>query len=216
MGSWSPYWHGPVTTPAFLSGSRELARRDPVMASLVEQIGPPRLRRPQPSAFEALARSIVFQQLAGAAAHAIYTRFRALVPGPLSPAGVLALSEPAMRAVGLSGSKVASIRDLAAREVAGELRLRGLSRLSDEAVIERLIVVRGVGVWTAQMFLIFQLRRPDVWPTGDLGVRKGFALAHELPALPTPAELELEGDRFRPHRSTAAWYCWRATDTLTP
>jgi len=186
------------------------------MARLIDEIGPPRMRRPQPSAFEAIARSIAFQQLAGAAANAIYTRFRALVPGPLSAPAVLALPEEAMRSVGLSGSKVASIQDLARREVAGELRLRGLSRLDDDAIIERLVTVRGVGVWTAQMFLIFQLRRPDVWPTGDLGVRKGFGIAHRLPAMPTPAELDLEGDRFRPWRSVAAWYCWRATDTPTP
>lgn len=193
-----------------------LAAADPRMAALIERVGPPDLREPRASAFEALARSVVFQQLAGAAASTIWGRFRALVPGTLTPEKVLALDEAALRGAGLSGSKAAAIRDLAVKASDGSVGLRGLWRLSDEEVVEQLVTVRGIGPWTAQMFLMFQLRRPDVWPTGDLGVRKGYALIFELEDMPSPDELQSAGERFRPHRSVAAWYCWRAVDTVLP
>jgi 3-methyladenine DNA glycosylase/8-oxoguanine DNA glycosylase len=186
------------------------------MAALIDRIGPPDLREPRASAFEALARSIVFQQLAGAAASTIWGRFRALVPGTLTPERVLALDETALRGAGLSGGKAAAIRDLALKAGDGSVALRGLWRLSDEEVVERLVMVRGIGPWTAQMFLMFQLQRPDVWPVGDLGVRKGFSLIFEMDEMPSPDELDAAGEVFRPHRSTAAWYCWRAVDTVLP
>jgi 3-methyladenine DNA glycosylase/8-oxoguanine DNA glycosylase len=189
-----------------------LAGTDPRFAALIEQVGPPDLREPHSSAFEALCRSIVFQQLAGAAASTIWGRFRALVPGPLKPDLVLALDEADLRAAGLSGAKAAAIRDLAVKAADGTVPLRNLWRLTDDEVVERLVVVRGIGPWTAQMFLMFQLRRPDVWPVGDLGVRKGYQLVHQLPELPTPDELQDLGEPFRPHRTTAAWYMWRAVD----
>ena len=106
--------------------------------------------------------------------------------------------------------------DLADKVASGEVRLDNIARQSDEEIVRRLVVVRGIGRWTAEMFLIFQLHRLDVWPVDDYGVRKGYALAYDMPELPKPKELELLGKRFRPYRSVAAWYCWRAVDTLTP
>ena len=205
----------PAAAEALLAHDH-LAASDPRFAALIDRIGPPDIREPRASAFEALARSIVFQQLAGAAASTIWKRFRALVPGALRPEAVLALDEPALRGAGLSGAKAAAIHDLAAKALDGTLALRGLWRLPDDEVVERLVVVRGIGRWTAEMVLMFQLRRPDVWPVGDLGVRKGYQLVFELPQLPEPKELEVLGERFRPHRSSAAWYFWRAVDTVTP
>lgn len=193
-----------------------LAEVDPALAAHIARTGPPDLRSPHGSAFEALARSIAFQQLAGAAAATIWGRVRALVPGPFTPEAVLAIDEADLRAAGLSGAKQAALRDLAAKAADGTLGLRGLWRLEDEAVVERLVAVRGIGRWTAQMFLMFQLRRPDVWPTGDLGVRNGYARIFALDEPPAPAELEALGERLRPHRSTAAWYCWRAADLVLP
>lgn len=196
----------------------ELAERDPVMAGLVAGAGPCTLRRRRGGRghFEALAHSIVFQQLAGRAADAIWRRVRALVPGSFTAAAVLALPEEALRGAGLSGAKARSLVDLAERAVAGDVRLDRLGRASDDAVVAELSRVRGIGRWTAEMFLMFQLGRLDVWPTGDLGVRKGYALAYSLSELPPPAVLEGFGEAFRPWRSVAAWYCWRAVDTFTP
>ena len=180
------------------------------MARLMERTGPFHLPRTGRSHFAALAESIHYQQLAGAAAAAIHRRFVALFDGRPLPAAVLALHPRTLRAAGLSRSKVASLRDLAAKVVDGTVPLRGIGRRSDEDIITRLSVVRGIGRWTAEMFLIFQLRRLDVWPVGDYGVRLGYALAYGLRKLPTPARLQAEGERFRPYRTVAAWYCWRA------
>ena len=201
---------------AIAPAERALARSDPVMASLIKAAGPCQLGvRPRRTHFETLARSITFQQLAGPAATTIYGRFRALVP-KLTPEAVLALPEDSMRGTGLSAAKTAAIRDLAAAALDGRLRLPGLSRVSDDEIIERLVTVRGIGRWTAEMFLMFQLGRLDVWPVGDLGVRNGYARAYALAAPPKPLELDALGERFRPWRSVAAWYCWRAVDTVTP
>jgi DNA-3-methyladenine glycosylase II len=168
---------------------------------------------PQESHFAALVRAIVYQQLAGAAASAIHGRLVVALGGVAEPAALLALPPETLRQVGLSANKAASLRDLAAKVLEGTVVLnpRGLSRESDEEVIARLSTVRGIGVWTAQMFLMFQLRRLDVWPTGDLGVRKGFGLAWKIP-MPTAKELEPLGDPYRPYRSVVAWYCWRAAE----
>jgi DNA-3-methyladenine glycosylase II len=199
-----------------LQAHDHLAATDPRFAALIDEVGPPDLREPRGSAFEALARSIVFQQLAGAAATTIWNRFRALVPGTLTAEQVLLLDDESLRGAGLSGAKAAAIRDLAMKSSDGTVPLRNLWRLADDEVIDRLVAVRGIGPWTAQMFLMFQLRRPDVWPVGDLGVRKGYQLVFDLPEMPEPKELEVLGEPFRPHRSTAAWYFWRAVDTITP
>jgi DNA-3-methyladenine glycosylase II len=193
------------------AAAAEVARLDPAFVPVVERAGLPQARVRNPDgAFGALARSIAYQQLAGKAAAAIHGRFRALVPGPLTPEAVLALPEEAMRGAGLSTAKTASIRDLAARAASGELALDKLSRLGDDEIVARLVAVRGIGRWTAEMFLLFELRRLDVWPTGDLAVREGWRLIHGLDAPPTPAALELLGDPLRPVRSVAAWFCWQA------
>ena len=189
---------------------REVARRDRVMAKLIERTTPFRLPRPDTPHFAALAESILYQQLAGAAAAAIHRRFVALFDGGLSPDAVLAVSPRRLRSAGLSRSKVAAIRDLAQKVVDGTVRLDRIGRLRDEDIVTTLSVVRGIGQWTAEMFLIFQLRRLDVWPVGDYGVRTGYALAYRLRTLPTPKELHALGERFRPYRTVAAWYCWRA------
>ena len=205
-----------MSSDDFAAAAAEIARRDPAMARLIEAVGPPAFRPPQEDAFRALVRAITFQQLAGRAASAIHGRFVAAMPDGLTPEAVLALPEPAFRAAGLSGAKTASIRDLAARAVDGTVPLCGLDALSDDEVVQRLSLVRGIGRWTAEMFLMFQLRRPDVWPVEDLGVRKGYALIHRLAEPPRPRELLLLGDAYRPHRTTAAWYCWRAAETVVP
>ena len=192
-------------------GTEEVARRDPALAVVIERAGPPRLRTADPDGpFGALVRAIVYQQLAGRAAAAIHGRVRALVDGPLTPEALLAVPEEALRAAGLSAAKTASVRDLALRAVGGDVALDRLRRLSDEEIVTRLSAVRGIGRWTAEMFLIFELRRLDVWPTGDLGVREGWRLAHGLEAQPTPAQLALLGEPLKPVRSVAAWYCWQA------
>jgi len=183
------------------------------MARLIKAAGPLELRDPLPDGFAALVRSIMFQQLAGAAASTIHGRFLKLFADGLSPAAVLALPEGVMRTAGVSGSKAAAIADLALKVSEGTVPLHDVDGLSDDELVARLILVRGIGRWTAEMFLMFQLGRPDVWPVDDYGVRKGWALAHKLKAPPTPRALQAEGDRFRPYRSIAALYCWRAVDT---
>lgn len=184
-----------------------------MIARLLAETGPPRLRRSAESAFAALVRAIVYQQLAGRAAAAIHGRLVAALGGEVQPERLLALPAEAFRAAGLSAAKVASLLDLAAKVTDGTVSLspRVLARQPDEEVTARLSSVRGIGRWTAEMFLLFQLRRLDVWPTGDLGVRRGFGLAWKIPA-PTPRDLEQLGDPYRPYRSVAAWYCWRAAE----
>jgi DNA-3-methyladenine glycosylase II len=183
------------------------------MARLVAAAGPPRLPPAQESNFAALVRSIVYQQLAGAAAATIHGRLVAALGGAVDPKSVLSLPVESLRGAGLSGNKAASVCDLATKVVDGALVLdpRRVARESDEALIARLSAVRGIGRWTAEMFLIFQLRRLDVWPTGDLGVRRGYGLAWQVP-MPTARALEPLGDVFRPYRSVVAWYCWRAVE----
>ena len=192
------------------AAAREVADRDAALARVVDIVGPPKLRGRNPDGhFGALVRAITFQQLAGAAASTIHGRFRALIDGPLTPEAVLALPEDAMRGAGLSGNKTASIRDLAAKVLNGTVVVSNATRLSDDEIVERLVQVRGIGRWTAEMYLMFELRRLDVWPVDDLGVRQGYGLIWEQPA-PSAKELAPLGDRFRPYRSVVAWYCWQA------
>jgi len=186
--------------------------RDPVLGPWVGRIGRVRIPRRDDPPFAYLASAICHQQLAGAAARTIHRRFVDALGGQVEPARVLAVPVTGLREAGLSSGKCAAVLDLAARVVSGDVRLDDLERCSDEAVVERLVRVRGIGVWTAQMFLLFRLRRPDVWPTGDLGVRAGYARMHRLAAAPTAAALGPLGDRFRPWRSAAAWYCYRALE----
>jgi DNA-3-methyladenine glycosylase II len=180
------------------------------MAAFMKRVGPFRIPPPTTDHFGALAESILYQQLAGAAAAAIHRRFVALFDGELTPEAVLATSEKRLRSAGLSGSKAASIRDLAAKVADGSVPLERINRLRDDDIVERLSVVRGIGRWTAEMFLIFQLRRLDVWPVDDYGVRQGWSLIYGLPELLKPKQLFAEGERFRPYRTVAAWYCWEA------
>jgi 3-methyladenine DNA glycosylase/8-oxoguanine DNA glycosylase len=195
--------------------SAELARRDPVMQRLVRLHGPVRLGPRRRSHLEALARAIVYQQLAGAAARTIWARTKDALGGHVTPEAILSADDDRLRGAGLSRNKLAAVRDLALKTSDGTVPLARIGRLEDEAIIERLVQVRGVGRWTAEMFLMFQLGRPDVWPIDDLGVRKGYAIAYRLDELPVPKVLATLGDRFRPYRSIAAWYCYRAADTET-
>jgi DNA-3-methyladenine glycosylase II len=204
-----------VVRRAVVEGTDALARQAPEFAPYIDAFGPADLRRSRPrrTHFAELARAICFQQLAGAAARTIHGRFEAALDGDVTPEAVLALPVEAMRAAGLSGNKTASIRDLAEKVVAGEVELDRVAKLSDEKIVAELVLVRGIGRWTAEMFLMFQLGRLDVWPVGDLGVRKGYGVIHGRLDMPTPKELEGLGEPLRPYRSLAAWYCWRAADT---
>jgi DNA-3-methyladenine glycosylase II len=190
-----------------------LSERDPVLRRLVAQAGPVRVSPPTESHFAALVRAILYQQLAGAAARAIHGRLLAALGGEVTPKRLLSLSSQTLRAVGLSASKAASMQDLATKILNGSVVLypAALRGRSDDEIVATLTGVRGIGTWTAQMFLMFQLRRLDVWPSGDLGVRKGFGLAWGMPT-PTPKQLKTLGDAYRPYRSVVAWYCWRAAE----
>jgi len=195
---------------------RHLAATDPRLAALIARstqynIKPTPLIRP----FDALAESIVYQQLSGKAAAKIFSRVRALYPRRkyLDPRFVLETADETLRAAGLSRSKVAALKDLAAKTIDGTVpTARALARMSDDEIIARLITVRGIGRWTAEMLLLFDLGRLDVWPVDDYGVRKGFAKAFGRRRLPTPKQLMKFGEKWRPYRSVAAWYFWRALD----
>jgi DNA-3-methyladenine glycosylase II len=208
------YAAGMPATPSHRRASRELAERDPTMRALVERHGPMRVgtRPAVGQRFEVLSRAIAHQQLAGRAAQSIWGRVRALVPGPFEPAAVLALDPSRLRAAGLSGAKTAAILDLSRLSVTGDIRLDRVGRMPDDEVVAMLTRARGIGPWTAHMFLMSSLHRLDVWPTGDYGVRVGFARAWGLDATPSERELAPLGEPYRPYRSVVAWYCWREVD----
>jgi DNA-3-methyladenine glycosylase II len=210
MSSVPPARHTRVSPAA---AAEILASRDPVLAGLIATAGPIRIGRRTGSHFAGLVEAIVYQQLAGAAARAIHGRLVAALDDDVRPEALLALSDETLRAAGLSANKARSLRDLATKVLDGTVTLspRGLSHQSDEEVTGRLSTVRGIGPWTAQMFLIFRLRRLDIWPTGDFGVRQGYGLAWKVP-MPTARELEPLGDLYRPYRTVVAWYCWRAVE----
>jgi len=200
----------------FEEAVRHLSTVDPVMQRLIREVGcctlsPRRTRTP----FESLARAIAYQQLHEKAAESIVRRFVALFPERRfpTPALLLAMDEPSIRAAGFSRSKLLALRDLAEKALDGTLPSRRvISRLEDDAIVERLTVVRGIGRWTAEMFLIFTLGRPDVLPVDDFGVRNGFRLAYGRRSMPSPEAVLRYGERWRPHRTIAAWYLWRAVD----
>jgi DNA-3-methyladenine glycosylase II len=193
------------------AAAAHIVKVDPAFRRVVETSVTMDVRPPTGSAFESLLSAIVFQQLAGAAARAIHGRLVTALGGePVVPEAVLAAKPETMRAAGLSANKLAAIIDLAAKFVDGTVPTDDLDELDDTEIVARLVTVRGVGPWTAEMFLLFQLRRPDVWPVDDLGIRNGWARIHEMAAPPTPKALMLLGEILRPYRSTAAWYCWRA------
>jgi DNA-3-methyladenine glycosylase II len=196
-----------------------LSEADPVMADLIGKVGPITLkpdRRRTP--FVSLVRSVAHQQLNGKAANTILKRFVALFQHGRfpSPGEVLAIEFELLRGAGFSRSKAAYIKEIAAKTLEGVVPTPAkIRRMSDEEIIERLITIKGVGQWTVEMLLIFQLGRPDVLPVNDFGVRKGFATAYRKRKLPEPAQLLRFGERWRPYRTTAAWYLWRAADAAT-
>jgi DNA-3-methyladenine glycosylase II len=189
----------------------EVAARDPVLAHLVALAGPIKHRPRDPDGpFGALVRAIVYQQLAGRAAQAIHQRVRATVGDILTPETLSAVPDDALRTAGLSANKLASLRDLSAKILDGTVDLNRSSKLSDDDLIAALVIVRGIGRWTAEMYLMFELRRLDVWPVDDLGVRQGYGSAWGLDPPPSAKELAPLDDRFRPYRSVVARYCWAA------
>ena len=197
-----------------------LSKSDPRMAALIA-----RSRRYEPRTavlarpFDALAESIAYQQLSGKAAATIWGRVRALYPRRkwLDPKAVLATPDEKLRSAGLSGSKTAALKDLAAKAIDGTIPSgAALAKMSDEEIVARLTSVRGIGRWTVEMLLLFDLGRPDVWPVTDYGVQKGYAKTFGKRKLPTPKQLHRAGEKWRPYRSAAAWYFWRAIDTVTP
>ena len=203
-----------VTRQTLADAAGACARTDPVLRALIARHGTPPARPhvPAPQRFAELARAIVYQQLAGRAASTIHGRFVEAVGGTVTPGAVLSAPPEVLAASGLSRAKAAGITDLAEMVVSGQVALDRIGRLPDEAVIEHLVQVRGIGRWTAEMFLIGPLGRLDVWPVGDYGVRAGYALGWGLPEIPNPVQLVDLGERYRPYRSVVAWYCWRAVD----
>jgi DNA-3-methyladenine glycosylase II len=197
-----------------IEADRVLAEQHPAFRLIIQQAGPCDLRRGRPrrTHFAELVRAVCYQQLAGPAARTIHGRVEALFDGVPEPEAVLAAPLAALRSAGLSANKAASIRDLAEKVLDGTVKLDRVARLSDDEIVQELVAVRGIGRWTAEMFLMFQLGRLDVWPVDDLGVRKGYAVIYRLGVAPTAKELQPLGEILRPYRSVAAWYCWRAVD----
>jgi len=192
-----------------------LAKADKAMRQTIARIGPPDFARGKRGQdhFAHLVRAICGQQLSGAAATTIHARIVATVGGTITPKIIATSSLEQLRAAGLSRAKINAVHDLAEHVISGELPLDRIARRSNSEVIDALTQVRGIGPWTAEMFLMFQLGRLDVWPVTDLGVRKGYAFIHGLATAPDSRALEPLGDRYRPYRSVAAWYCWQALDS---
>jgi 3-methyladenine DNA glycosylase/8-oxoguanine DNA glycosylase len=199
---------------SFGQAVRHLQAADPVLARIIERIGPRRRRsKHEGTHLDALVSAIIYQQISGKAAAAIEARVEALFGGRLPTAAELAaIGEDRLRAAGLSRQKIAYLKDLARHVAAGELTLERLDDLEDAAVIEALRRVKGFGLWTAQMFLLFHLDRPDVLPATDFGIRKAVMRAYGLRSMPTPAKVERIGARWRPYASAAAWFLWRSLE----
>jgi DNA-3-methyladenine glycosylase II len=203
----------PAMDPTLLDrAERSLRRRDPVLRDVIRRVGPPRIRH-HGGAYRALLRSVLFQQLAGSAARTIEQRFVATFGGRYPPPVVLlAASDAALRAAGLSRQKVAAMRAVATAFSDGTVRPARLPRMEDEEVVEAVTRIRGIGEWTAHMLLMFSLGRPDVLPVGDFGIRKGVQRLYDLRDMPDAATLERIARPWRPYRSVASWYVWRALD----
>ena len=196
-------------TVDYAKARRLLARRDPVLRDLMRTHGPCGLAaRQHTNPFKALIRAIVGQQLSAKAAATIFSRFENLFEAFPTPSQVLAVPDDRLRAVGLSSQKLGYLRDLCSRIEAGQLPLDVFDRMDDESVVERLTQVKGIGRWTAEMFLIFRLQRPDVLPVGDLGIVKAVQRAYKLRKAPSPDRLTRIGEAWRPYRSVACWYLW--------
>jgi DNA-3-methyladenine glycosylase II len=191
-----------------------LKKSDPILRAIIEKVGPFRMNYGEPT-FHNLAESILYQQLNGKAAATIFKRFTGAAGDPLTPEGILALTDAQMRAVGLSKQKTTYLRDLAQKTKAGLLEFEKLSTLPDLDVIEHLTQVKGIGVWTAHMFLMFTLRRPDVLPTGDYGIQVAMKKYYRKRKLPKPKDMEKIAKSWVPYRSIACWYLWRSLDIKT-
>lgn len=199
---------------------RHLRASDATLAKLIDRIGPFRMElKTAANLFDVLAETIVYQQLHARAAASIHGRVRALIPrtrGASAARALSALADEPLRGAGLSRSKLLALRDLALRTLDGQVpTLAQARRMDDEALIERLSEIRGIGRWSAQMLLMFRLGRPDVLPAGDYGIRKGFAVTFRKREMPTPADVEKRGERWRPFRTVASWYLWRAEEAAT-
>ena len=183
---------------------------DSELAAFIDRAGPYAPRAGQGDALASLARAIVFQQLETRAAAAIHGRFVAAIGGAVTAEAILATDPTVLRGAGLSAAKTTSLIDLATKVADGSVPLNGIETLDDDEIVARLTAVRGIGRWTAEMFLLFELQRPDVWPVDDLGVRHGWRLIHGQSELLKPRDLQAAGDRFRPYRSVVALFCWHA------
>jgi DNA-3-methyladenine glycosylase II len=204
-----------MTSAEYEKARRALARKDPVLGGLIRAHGACGLAAAQHvDPFRALLHAIISQQLSTKAASTIEGRFAALLGGNPTPAGVAKVSDEQLRAVGLSGQKIGYIRDLCARITGGSLVLQALDALPDDGVIEALTAVKGIGRWTAEMFLMFRLQRPDVLPVGDLGIVKAVQRAYGLRKVPSPDRLNRIGESWRPYRSVACWYLWASLDNV--
>jgi DNA-3-methyladenine glycosylase II len=188
-----------------------LHRSDPILSAIIQRVGEYAIQFREPD-FETLVKSIVYQQLSGRVANVIFGRLAAAVDGKLTPQSVLKLRPSRMRKLGLSTQKTAYIRDLARHARDGKVAFDDLRELSDSEVIERLTQVKGIGVWTVHMFLIFALQRTNVLPTGDLGIRNAIRKAYGMTELPTPAEMESMAERWHPYCTVASWYLWRSLE----
>jgi DNA-3-methyladenine glycosylase II len=191
-----------------------LKKSDPVLAAIIERVGPFRMEFGEP-VFHSLAEAIVYQQLNGKAAATIFKRFAGLTGDPVTPEGILKLTPEKMRAVGLSKQKSSYLFDMAERASRGELDFTRLPEMADEEVIQHLTQVKGVGVWTAHMFLMFTLRRPNVLPTGDFAVQMAIKKHYNKRKLPKPLQMEKIARPWEPYRSIACWYLWRSLDIKT-
>jgi DNA-3-methyladenine glycosylase II len=196
------------------SAVRHLKKVDPIMAAIIEQVGSCRLQFGEPT-FHALAESILYQQLNGAAAAIIFDRFTTAAGDPLTPEGILKLTDAQMRGVGLSRQKMAYLRDLAEKTKAGLLEFEHMTEMSEEEVIAHLTQVKGVGVWTAHMFLMFTLQHPDILPVGDYGVQAAMKRHYKKRNWPKPAVMTKIAKVWSPYRSVACWYLWRSLDIKT-
>jgi DNA-3-methyladenine glycosylase II len=188
-----------------------LRQADPVLAGIIDRVGDYRIQFRDPD-FETLVKSIVSQQLSGRVAAVIFGRLLLATGGKITPENILKLRPARMRALGLSGQKTEYIRDLARHTRGGRIRFEELAELADEEVLARLTAVKGIGVWTVHMFLMFALQRPDVLPTGDLGIRNAIRKAYGLEATPAPSEIEAMAERWHPFCTVASWYLWRSLE----
>lgn len=206
-----------VRVPYARAARRHLSKADPVLARIIAEVGPLGIM-PRAERFQALARTIIFQQLAGAAANAIYNRFVGLFPGAPFPSAeqVLAKSDAELRAVGLSEKKALYIKDLAAHVRDGTLNFHRFHRMTDNEIVTDLTRVKGIGKWTAEIFLMFNLGRPDIMPADDLGVQNAVKRYYRMRQRPNRKRLLRHAERWRPYRSAAAWYLWRSLDITLP